>query len=218
MSVRSISALERIHQVRCVQRFSVIFTGSVFAAGSLYSFATQTQKERAKPIVNQALSICRAFAADCQSDGEPRFVHEQVPLPLTRTMKRPMWYVPVRADGSSYAMMLRADTGRLCYVFNLSPWENLDPLSDSKSKPIEANRAVNQSLLYLQRLKIVAPDTEIALEGNPESLRNGTGWRIVWKTRSTSNSIAENLRVVVSRKNGKLLQVADTAALNQRVK
>lgn len=218
MSVRSISALDRIYQVRRVQRFSMIFAGAVFTAGSLYFSIARSQKEKVKPIVKQALSICRAFATECQAEGEPRFVREQVPLPSTRAMKRPMWYVPVRADGAGYAMMFRADTGRLCYVFNLSPWKDFDPKQSAKSKPIEANDAVNHSLLYLQRLKMVSPETQIALEEKPELLHDETGWRIIWKTRNTSNPMGETLRVVINHRNGRLLQVADTAALNQTVR
>ena len=218
MSVRKISALNLIYQVRRVQRLSAIFAGSVFAVGALYSSFARSQKEKVNPIVPHALKLCRAFAVDCQSEGDPRFLSEQIPSPSTRVANRPMWYVPVRADGASYAMILRADTGRLCYAFNLSSCAGSTNVDTAKATQTSANLAVNQSLLYLKRLEMAAPETQIALARKPESLHDERGWRIVWKTRSTSSSAEESFRIVISQKEGHLLQIANTAGLNQAVK
>ena len=124
MSVHPYSAIERVRQVRRVQRLSLLCVGSAFIALSLYQYRLEAHRAKTTSIVKKALVYCSAFEGQCEPEGEPRFCRENVPLPLVKQMERPLWYVPLRANGQHYALILRADTGRLCYVFNISPWEN----------------------------------------------------------------------------------------------
>ena len=216
MSARLFSALDRVRQVRRVQRLSLFCVASACAALSLNHVRLTSQKSKAHSVVQHALDYCAAFEKHCEPEGEPRFCHENVPLPAAKETARPLWYVPLNANGQHYALILRADTGKLCYVFNVSPWEENARNSAVNSLTSDADHAAAQSLLYLQRLQAVSETAQIALNGQVESVRRNSGWRVVWNVRNAEQETSESVRITVSQTNGRLLQFANLPALNQK--
>lgn len=209
----SLSALRRIERTRRIQRVTLMLIGAGLVASAIQSAQVRRQKETTQPVVQQALAVCSALGINCEPDGKAYFCRENIPLPKARQMERPLWTVPLQANGRHYAVMLRGDTKQMCYFYEL-PVDAQNSAAGKPTTPITPERAVNHSLLVMQKLQLAAPDAQIKLEARPKMVPSQDGWRMEWNVRSSPEQTPESIRLVLSRNDGRPLQIVNSAALN----
>jgi hypothetical protein len=212
MTKGSLHSLGGVYRIRRFQRVSVVLVGAAVAACAYQSAVASRPKAAAKPIIAQALTFCRLLAPDCELDGEAQFGRERIPIPDARLMERPLWSVPVRSDGHRYMLILRGDTKRLCHLFELPNWERKKPAVGTAF--YSAEQAIARSLAVMQRLKQVEPNAQIALKKQPQSVGSQDGWRVEWNVRTSPAQPPETVRLVLSKRDGRPLQLANGVALN----
>lgn len=167
-------------------------------------------------VEKQALAICAGFSENASVLDKPTFRDEYLHVPTGGYRHRYLWFVPCKADGKHYQVMINDQTGKLtCLIADdRAQVARLDRKA-SAAYIRTPDQAISASVERMQELSIVSSGARIRLVRPPERQEDGRTWEIIWQVRRSQQSQPGLVKLLLDGQVGTPLLAVDHYELEQ---
>ena len=200
----------------CVAAIAAISGGQVIPRAYAYLARPEGAQRTPEQVARLMLRLGNTYQGPSAVSVYPSFRDRVIPRASTRgQIHRKVWQGTINVSGQLLEIVLNDKSGRLMCAFNTGePATEVD--CGRIVAPIDtANQAANISIEAVRRLLSVAPHALAALDGKPRCISQNSYWRVAWKVRNGPGSQAYPLVVFLSRKDGRLISIANGEELDQ---
>jgi hypothetical protein len=183
----------------------------------LHAASARPQNARMRPmdVARRAVQLSSTLGGTGRLTAPPVYVEERIRYHRRIPALRSLWQTHCLVNGRRFDLIFNDATGDLAYVLGYEQAERDTPEPRLLASIDSPGAAIEASLQRLHDLQMLPPGTRIRLDGSPRKVRIGYAWEVVWQALRPGSPHPTTIEVVLDRRGGAPLKVADSYQINR---